>query len=131
MIDAYPQNMLGMVAMDMGDMKMDGMKMDETKKPSGKPRSPYAMDMSWMEMIEGRREAAGMRAGWSMGIEGLSTVVRVLPPKLYDRITTTSEPIPPNTSSPWGPGDAKTMKGMDHSKMKMDSQDMGDMKMPK
>lgn len=91
-VPGYPQNMLGMVA----------------------------MDMSWMGMIEGRREAAGMRAGWSMGIEGFSTVVRVLPPELYDRITTTSEPIPPNTSSPWGPGDAKPMRGMDHSKVNMD-----------
>ena len=118
-VPGYPQNMLGMVAMEMGDTKMDGMKMDESKKPSGKQKSRYAMDMSWMGMIEGRREAAGMRSGWSMGIEGLSTVVRVLPPDLYDKITTTSEPISPNTSSPWGPGDAKPMDHSGHGGMKM------------
>jgi hypothetical protein len=27
-----------------------------------------------------------MRPGWSMGIEGLTTVLRVLPPELYDKI---------------------------------------------
>lgn len=120
-VPGYPQNMLGMVAMDMGDMTMEGMKMDEKKKPSGKSQSPYAMDMSWMGMIEGRREAAGMRSGWSMGIEGLSTVVRVLPPELYDKITTTSEPIPPNTSSPWKPGDSKPGE---HGGMKMEGMKM-------
>lgn len=117
----YPQNMLGMEAManmnmDMGDMK---------------PSSPYAMDMSGMSMIEGRREAAGMRAGWSMGVEGLSTVVRVLPPDLYDKLTNSNDPIPPNTSTPWGPGDAKAMDHGSHGGMKMDGMDMPDMKMPK
>lgn len=37
--------------------------------------------------VEGRREAMGMRPGWSMGVEGLSTVVRVLPPEMYEKIT--------------------------------------------
>ena len=123
-VPGYPQNMLGMVGMDMGDMKMDGMKKDEKKKSSGKPQSPYTMDMSWMGMIEGRREAAGMRAGWSMGIEGLSTVVRVLSPEIYDKITTTDEPVSPNTSTPWGPGEAKPMDHGDHGGMKMDGMKM-------
>jgi hypothetical protein len=56
-----------------------------------------------------------------MGIEGLSTVVRVLPPELYDKITTTSEPIPPNTSSPWKPGDSKPGE---HGGMKMEGMKM-------
>ncbi len=28
-----------------------------------------------------------MRPGWSMGVEGLSTVVRVLPPGMYEQIS--------------------------------------------
>jgi len=43
--------------------------------------------MEGMARVEGRREAMGMRPGWSMGVEGLSTVVRVLPPEMYDKIT--------------------------------------------
>ena len=118
-VPGYPQNMLGMEAMKMGDMKMDGMDKSAMKKDDTKPSSPYAMDMSWMARIDGRREAAGMRAGWSMGVEGLSTVVRVLPSDLYDKIMQTDEPIPPNTSTPWGPGDAKPMDHSNHSGMKM------------
>jgi len=118
-IPGYPQNMLGMAAMKMGDQKMDGMDMGGMKKDDMKPSSSYAMDMSWMGMIEARREAAGMRAGWSMGVEGLSTVVRVLPPELYDKITTTDEPIPCNTSTPWGTGEAKPMDHSSHGGMKM------------
>jgi FtsP/CotA-like multicopper oxidase with cupredoxin domain len=118
-VPGYPQNMLGMEAMKSGDMKLDGKDMGGMKMDATKASSPYAMDMSWMGMIEGRREAAGMRAGWSMGVEGLSTVVRVLPPDLYDKVVNTNEPIPPNTSTPWGPGDAKPMKDMNHGDMKM------------
>jgi hypothetical protein len=113
-VPGYPQNMLGMEAMKSGDMKLDGKDMGGMKMDATKASSPYAMDMSWMGMIEGRREAAGMRAGWSMGVEGLSTVVRVLPPDLFDKVVNTNEPIPPNTSTPWGPGDAKPMKDMNH-----------------
>lgn len=130
-VRGYPQNMLGMTMASMG--KMDGMKMDGMKMDGMKPnnmkmdgmsdagqQSPYAMDMQGMGMIEGRREAAGMRSGWSMGVEGLSTVVRVLPPALYDKLVNTNDPIPPNTSTPWGPGDAMPMNHMNHGGMKKD-----------
>ena len=42
--------------------------------------------MEGMDRVEGRREAIGMRPGWSMGVEGLSTVVRILPPEQFDTI---------------------------------------------
>ena len=42
--------------------------------------------MEGMARVEGRPEALGMRPGWSMGVEGLFTVVRVLPPELHDEI---------------------------------------------
>lgn len=121
-VPGYPQNMLGMEPMAMGDMKMPGMGMSEMK-----PSSPYAMDMSWKSMIEGRREAAGMRTGWSIGVEELSKVVRVLSPELYDKLTNTDDVIEPNTSTPWGPGDAKPMHHdyLNHGEIKID-----DMRMP-
>ena len=115
-VPGYPQGMLGMEMSDMKgmdmtdnqgheghdmDMKMD-MKMDmdmdmDMDKQDGKQdemkgmdhegaQKPYAMDMSSMSRVEGRRETIGMRPGWSMGVEGLSTVLRVLPPETYDEI---------------------------------------------
>lgn len=93
------------------DLKKDDMKDMPQKntplKPNGEPdhskmnmkpdATPKPMagheGMKGMEGIdvEGRREAMGMRPGWSMGVEGLSTVVRVLPPELYDKIMGSQE----------------------------------------
>jgi hypothetical protein len=47
---------------------------------------PGHAGMEGMGRVEGRPEALGMRRGWSMGVEGLMNVVRVLPTELYDRI---------------------------------------------
>jgi len=44
-----------------------------------------------------RREARGMRHDWSH-IKGLTTIVRVLPPDLYDRVMHGDEPLPPGSS---------------------------------
>jgi hypothetical protein len=44
-----------------------------------------------------RREARGMRRDWSH-IKGLTTIVRVLPPDLYDKVTTGTEPLPAGSS---------------------------------
>lgn len=115
----YPQIMLGMEVSPAKGMKMPGMDMKRhdmkdmpKKKMSGKPdyesdpgktqheahsRKPQGQmsghegmhGMEGMARIEGRREAMGMRPGWSMGVEGLFTVVRVLPPELYDKIMET------------------------------------------
>lgn len=109
----FPQVMLGMEMPAAKGMKMPGMDMKPhdmknmpkkaSEKQGGEPdhskmnMKPEAMQepmaghegMEGMEgaaRIEDRREAMGMRPGWSMGVEGLSTVVRVLPPELYDKI---------------------------------------------
>lgn len=83
------------------DMKGMDMKNMPTKKepnePDAKPdHSKMKMDgnddmtgmggMDDMARVEGRKETRGMRPGWSMGVEGLTTVLRVLPPELYDKI---------------------------------------------
>jgi manganese oxidase len=44
-----------------------------------------------------RREARGMRRDWSH-IKGLTTIVRVLPPDLYDKVMSSDEPLPPGSS---------------------------------
>jgi FtsP/CotA-like multicopper oxidase with cupredoxin domain len=44
-----------------------------------------------------KREARGMRRDWSH-IKGLTTIVRVLPPELYDQVMTGNERLPPGSS---------------------------------
>jgi FtsP/CotA-like multicopper oxidase with cupredoxin domain len=48
-----------------------------------------------------QREARGMRHDWSH-VKGLTTIVRVLPPDLYDKVMSGTEPLPPG-SSVFGP----------------------------
>ena len=43
------------------------------------------------------RESRGMRRDWSH-IKGLTTIVRVLPPDLYDKVMFGTEPLPPGSS---------------------------------
>ena len=38
-----------------------------------------------------------MRRDWSH-VKGLTTIVRVLPPDLYDKVMTGDEPLPPGSS---------------------------------
>lgn len=103
-VPGYPQIMKGM-----SGMKMDGMQHKAGKaRPEHKamPLAPekddYAMKMTMTDMrkLTGRRETHGMREGWYKGVKGLFTVLRVLPPKLFDKLTKTNAPIPPNTSTP-------------------------------
>jgi manganese oxidase len=44
-----------------------------------------------------QREARGMRRDWSH-VNGLTTVVRVLPPELYDKVMLGNEPLEPGSS---------------------------------
>ena len=122
-VPGYPQIMKGMAGMDMSGMKMEakqgmpdhasmpGMKMEGTASADD-----YSMKMSMEEMrkITGRRETAGMREGWFTGVHGLFTVLRVLPPELFDKVMNTNAPIPPNSSTPLDP------HGRDHAGHKMD-----------
>lgn len=105
----FPQIMLGMDTPRANGMKMPGMDMkahdmkNMPKAPHEKPHEkhnhgqmrpgyvpgmepPGHVGMEGMARVEGRPEAIGMRPGWSMGVEGLMNVVRVLPAELYDKI---------------------------------------------
>jgi manganese oxidase len=75
-VAGYPQNMEG------------GMKMG-TGIPEDDPR-PLV-----------KRQARGMRRDWSH-IKGLTTIVRVLPPDLYDQVISGNQPLAPG-SSVFGP----------------------------
>src|SRR5437016_13022879 len=71
-------------------------------------------------------ETRGMRRNWFHGIEALHTIVRVLPPDLYDKVVSGKGDVPPGASVPGG--GAGEMPGMDpmHG-----SHDHGGMEMPK
>lgn len=105
-VPGYPQIMKGMSAMKMEGMKMQG-QADHKKMPEMKmdAASDYGMKMTMEEMkkLTSRRETHGMRDGWYKGVHGLFTVLRVLPPALFDKLMTTNDPIPPNSSTPWNP----------------------------
>jgi FtsP/CotA-like multicopper oxidase with cupredoxin domain len=83
------------------------------------------MDMKLMQMgkmapmLAAKRETHGMRRNWFTGVEAMMTVVRVLPPDLYDKVIAGQE-VEPGLSVPGGgPGQdpkaaAASMKMMDH-----------------
>ncbi|MBX9582968.1 MAG: copper oxidase [Gemmataceae bacterium] len=49
----------------------------------------------------------GFRRDWYKGVEGLMTVIRVLPPDLYEKVVSGTGDVPPGASVPGaGPGDA-------------------------
>ena len=56
----------------------------------GVPGYPQGMkhgamgDTEEMQKLLGRREVRGMRSGWHIGVQGLMTVVRVLPDELFE-----------------------------------------------
>jgi manganese oxidase len=77
-VPGYPQDM----------MDMHGMHPPEHVKKINKP------------------ETRGMRRNWFAGVEALMTVLRVLPPDLYDKVTTGKGEVEPGASTPGaGPGE--------------------------
>ena len=63
----------------------------------GYPQKLQDMNMSaeMMKRVMGRREVRGMRKDWHMGVTGLMTVLRVLPPELYDLVMTGDREVKP------------------------------------
>ncbi len=58
-------------------------------------------------------ETRGMRKDWYKGVEALMTVVRVLPPGLYDKVVSGKGDVPPGASVP-GSGPGEKPKGHEH-----------------
>src|SRR5262249_34355244 len=60
-------------------------------------------------------ETRGMRRNWFMGVEALHTIVRVLPPELYDKVVSGKGEVEPGASVPGGgPGEMPGMKSGGH-----------------
>ena len=77
----------------------------------GFPQSMAGMEMYTAAQIKKlqKPETRGMRNGWFEGVEGLMTVVRVLPPDLYDKVVSGKGEVAPGASVPGGtPGKAGT-----------------------
>jgi FtsP/CotA-like multicopper oxidase with cupredoxin domain len=110
---------------------MTGMKMDNRGNHVGHDKKAmpgmagarvpgYPADMMDMPMPYSEADLAklnkpetrGMRRNWFHGIEALHTIVRVLPPDLYDKVVSGKGDIPPGASVPGG--GAGEMPGMDH-----------------
>ena len=77
--------------------------------PGGKTVPGFPQDMSMMDMYTPeqvmklrRPETRGMRKNWFTGVEGLMSVVRVLPPDLYDKVVSGKGDIPDGASVPGG-----------------------------
>ncbi|MFO0800545.1 MAG: copper oxidase [Gemmataceae bacterium] len=70
---------------------------DARFRTPGYPQRMQNMDMpmEMMRRVMGRREVRGMHDGWHMGVMGLMTVVRVLPPELYDLVMTNDRELKP------------------------------------
>jgi manganese oxidase len=75
--------------------------------PQGMMDMPMAMSNETLGKLTGKRETRGMRRDWYTGVAGLMTVVRVLPPELYDRVMLGDDDVVPGSSVPGGdPGEA-------------------------
>jgi FtsP/CotA-like multicopper oxidase with cupredoxin domain len=66
-------------------------------------------------------ETRGMRRDWFAGVEALHTIVRVLPPDLYDKVVSGKGDIAPGASVPGSTSGMQHMhEGHQHSEMKKD-----------
>ena len=94
-----------------------GMKMDDARKVPGYPQGmmdmPIEMSESKLKKLTGKRETRGMRRDWYTGVEGLMTVVRVLPPDLYEKVMSGEGEIPPGASTPGAEGEAMPRRRRD------------------
>lgn len=72
------------------------------KPVPGFPQSMGGMEMYTPAQIKklNKPETRGMRNGWFEGVEGLMTVVRVLPPDLYDKVVSGKGEVAPGASVP-------------------------------
>jgi FtsP/CotA-like multicopper oxidase with cupredoxin domain len=66
-------------------------------KTPGYPQDMQGMSMDMGAMMKemDKREARGMRKGWTSGVHGLMTVLRVLPDELYDKVMNSNAEIAP------------------------------------
>ncbi|HLW67141.1 MAG TPA: copper oxidase [Gemmataceae bacterium] len=104
-VPTMPLKMEPKMQMPGGDDMHGGHDMSEGKKVPGYPAD--MMDMMGMYSASEIKklttpDTRGMRRNWFAGIEGLHTVVRVLPPELYKKVMSGRGDVPPGASVPGG-----------------------------
>jgi hypothetical protein len=95
-----------------------GNREDPRYKVPGFPQETGMMAMmppAEMAKVEKNPLTRGMRPMWHMEVMGLFTVVRVLPPDLYDKVISGKGEVAPGASVP-GAMPAHHMEHMDHMK---------------
>ncbi|MEO2089282.1 MAG: multicopper oxidase domain-containing protein, partial [Gemmataceae bacterium] len=102
----------GMKGMDMKDgMSVPGFPQDMSGMSDYTPAAMKKLS---------KTETRGMRNGWFADVEGLTTLVRVLPPDLYDKVVSGKGEVAPGASVP-GAGPGKAGGGHEgHGGMKME-----------
>jgi hypothetical protein len=82
-----------------------GMSMEAARRVPGYPQGmmdmPVHMTEAQLRKLN-KGETRGMRRDWYAGVEGLMTVVRVLPPDLYERVMSGEGEVEPGASTPGG-----------------------------
>lgn len=68
--------------------------------PQGMMDMAMGLSEAALKKITGKRETHGMRCDWYTGLQGLMTVVRVLPPDLYDALMIRESEVAPGASIP-------------------------------
>lgn len=84
------------------------------------------MSKEQIEKLTSNPLTRGMAPQWHMGVMGLMTAVRVLPPDLYDQVISGKGEIPAGASVPGGQfmpvghmdHGGQDMQGMEHESMK-------------
>jgi FtsP/CotA-like multicopper oxidase with cupredoxin domain len=111
-VPTMPLNMQPKKPAPGGQHEHDGHAVPGVADPKKVPGFPAdMMDMMGMYSpaeIEklNKPETRGMRRGWFAGIEALHTIVRVLPPELYDKVVSGTGDVEPGASVPGGgPGE--------------------------
>ena len=82
------------------------MSMEKARRVPGYPQGMMDMPMELspdkIRKLTSKRETRGMRRDWYTGVEGLMTVLRVLPPDLYERVMLGEGDIEAGASTPGG-----------------------------
>ncbi|MBA4190955.1 MAG: copper oxidase [Planctomycetaceae bacterium] len=114
----------GMKGMDMKPPGTKGTDMKGMDMKGGASVPGFPQDMSGMASYTAaelkkllKPETRGMRNGWFADVEGLTTLIRVLPPDLYDKVVSGKGEVAPGASVP-GAGAGKAGGHEGHGGMK-------------
>jgi FtsP/CotA-like multicopper oxidase with cupredoxin domain len=106
---------MGSAGRRMGSGPEHGQHGGDRPKVPGFPQDMFEMiNYSEAELKKlNKPETRGMRKDWYRGVEGLMTVVRVLPPDLYDKVVSGKGDVLPGASIP-GAGPGRKHEGHEH-----------------